>query len=63
MTVIDLRDTDNDIWMNVVRAQRVKGAKLSKIEMDRLRNGQRWNGASDYWDDAPRPEDQDPVPG
>lgn len=57
--MIDLRNVDDDTWMNVARAERVKGSKLSQKELARVRSGERWNGASEPDDDVARPEDQD----
>jgi hypothetical protein len=62
MATIDLRDPENDTWMNQVHAEREKGAPLSKIERQRILDGKRWNGATDLYDTAPRPEDQDDAP-
>jgi hypothetical protein len=59
VVIISLLDADNDTWLNQVHAARVKGSPLSRIERQRILDGKRWNGAKDYRDTAPRPEDQD----
>lgn len=41
--MIDLRDDDNDTWMNQVRAAREKGEPLTEQEIQRIREGKRWN--------------------
>ena len=57
--VIDLLDIENDTWMNRVSAERLKGSPLSKVELARLLDGKKWNGAKDSRDNSPRPADQD----
>ncbi len=61
--VVDLTTPEQATWLNQVRAARVKGAPLSKIERQRILDGTRWNGADDWRDDKPRPEDQDDYGG
>lgn len=55
------RDDDyNACTMNINRAARVKGAPLSRVEVERILTGrERWNGRPEG-DDRPSPEDQDP---
>lgn len=56
---IELDEIENNTWLNQRSAERIKGAPLSKIEYQRIMDGERWNGAADWRDTKPRPEDQD----
>lgn len=42
--VVDLRDPDNDTWMNQLAAEREKGAPLTGLERRRIQHGRDWRG-------------------
>lgn len=42
--VVDLRDPDNDTWMNQLAAEQEKGAPLTGLERRRIQHGRDWRG-------------------